>query len=148
MSVTDSTNFGIKLAWGPGVSETPDPGGDGIGFSEPAYKKWKSALPVGTRMLVYETGKYGGRKSIVSELKVDGTFDDGERLREHNPEHARMLPVRVLQTGEHLTPVPLSRIRVVLGKEKWPHQGLSWQPVSKETYEILLSELLGQGKAK
>lgn len=148
MSVTNCTGYGIKLAWGPGISENSKSGDDGIGFSERAYSHWKCSLPVGTRMLIYETSKDGGRMSIVSELEVIGCFSDGAHLREHNPEHTRMLPVRVLQTSENLTPVRLPRIREVLENDKWPHQGLSWQPVSSEIYETLLAELRGEGKSE
>lgn len=139
------TGFGIKLHWGP-PTQANEPL-DAIGFSETAFKRWQQHIPVGTRMLLYSTSAMGGSKEIHAVVEVAGSFADGKGICPFNEEHPRMLPVRVLQADENLTCVRLSRIREVLENDKWPRQGLSWQPVSREIYKTLLAELRGEGKS-
>ena len=99
------TNCGIKLVWA-GWDDDPT-----IGFSGRAAKRWAALLPPGTRMLLYETtgrakgSKAKGTKSIVGEVEVSGSFEDGAAIRAADEQHDSILPVRrgtgarVCQTG-------------------------------------------------
>ena len=137
------TNFGIKLVWA---------GWDGdptIGFSGRAAKRWAESLPVGTRMLLYETtgrakgSKAKGTKSIVGEVEVSGSFEDGAAIRAADEQHDSILPVRVVQARATVTPVPMEQVRAVLGVEKYPRMGESWRPLSAEEYQALVSAMGG-----
>ena len=137
------TNSGIKLVWA---------GWDGdptIGFSGRASKRWAEHLPVGTRMLLYETtgrakgSKAKGSKSIVGEVEVSGSFDDGVAIRAADEQHDAVLPVGVVQARADVSPVRLERVREILDDEKWPRRGESWRPLSEEEYQALLAEMRG-----
>lgn len=135
------TNSGIKLVWA---------GWDGdptIGFSGRAAKRWAEHLPPGTRMLLYETtgrakgSKAKGTKSIVGEVEVGGSFEDGASIRAADEQHDQVLPVRVVQARANVTPVSLERVREILDDEKWPRRGESWRPLSEEEYQALLADM-------
>lgn len=137
------TNTGIKLVWA---------GWDGdatIGFSGRAAKRWAQHLPPGTRMLLYETtgrakgSRAKGTKSIVGEVEVSGSFEDGAAIRAADEQHDSVLPVSVAQARAEVSPVPLERVREILDDEKWPRRGESWRPLSDEEYQALLSEMRG-----
>lgn len=131
---------GIKLV-SAGWSDDPV-----IGFSEQGYRRWRDHLPVGTRMLVYETSnpppgtKHKGTKAIVGEVEVTGTFEDGEALRAPSEPHARLLPVRVVSGRGQGTPVPLERARALIDDPKWPRMGESWKPLTEAQYAALVRE--------
>lgn len=135
------TNYGIKLVWA-GWHDDPT-----IGFSSRAAKRWADKLPAGTRMLLYETtgkpkgSKAKGTKSIVGEVEVTGTFEDGEKVRAADEQHDAVIPVKVIRTRESVTPVSLERAREILNDEKWPRMGESWRPVSEAEYQALLAEM-------
>ena len=135
------TNYGIKLVWA-GWDDDPT-----IGFSGRAAKRWAESLTVGTRMLLYETtgrakgSKAKGTKSIVGEIEVSGSFEDGAGMRAESEQHAELLPVTVVQARAEVTPVPLDRVREILGDDKWPRRGESWRPLSAEEYQALLAEM-------
>ncbi len=135
------TNSGIKLVWA---------GWDGdptIGFSGRASKRWAEHLPAGTRMLLYETtgrakgSKAKGTKSIVGEVEVTGSFEDGAAIRAADEQHDSVLPVSVVQARAAVKAVPLERVRQILDDEKWPRRGESWRPLSDEEYQALLSAM-------
>lgn len=135
------TNSGIKLVWA---------GWDGdptIGFSGRASKRWAEHLPVGTRMLLYETtgrakgSRAKGTKSIVGEVEVSGSFGDGAAIRAADEQHDQVLPVSVVQARAEVTAVSLERVREILGDEKWPRRGESWRPLSDEEYKALLADM-------
>lgn len=135
------TAYGIKLVWA-GWNDD-----DVIGFSDQGYKRWKDTITPGTRMLVYETTgqrpghKHKGTKSIVGEVEVTGTFDDGERMKSPTEAHARVVPVKVLRTRQQSTPIPLTKIRELLGDEDYPRMGETWKPLTEEQYKLFLHEL-------
>lgn len=135
------TNYGIKLVWAGWDSDAT------IGFSGRAAKRWADHLPVGTRMLLYETtgrakgSKAKGTKSIVGEVEVSGSFEDGAAIRAADEQHDAVLPVSVAQARAEVTPVPLERVREILDDEKWPRRGESWRPLSEGEYEALLAEM-------
>ncbi len=135
------TNKGIKLVWA-GWDSDPT-----IGFSGRAAKRWAEHLPVGTRMLLYETtgrakgSKAKGTKSIVGEIEVTGSFADGAGMRPESEQHDELLPSRVIQARADVTPVPLERVREILGDEKWPRRGESWRPLAEEEYQALLADM-------
>ncbi len=137
------TNYGIKLVWA-GWDSDPT-----IGFSGRAAKRWAESLPVGTRMLLYETtgrakgSKAKGTKAIVGEVEVSGSFEDGAAIRAADEQHDSVLPVRVIQARATVTPVPLDRVREILGDDKWPRRGESWRPLSAEEYQALVSAMGG-----
>lgn len=137
MADTMYTGFGIKLHWGPPAQA------NAIGFSETAFKRWQHHLLVGTRMLLYSTSAMGGTKEIHAVVEVADSFANGEGIRPFNEEHPRMLPVRRVHVPRLVNPVPLKRVREILGEPKWPRQGESWYPISRDTYETLLAELRG-----
>ena len=141
------TNCGIKLVWGNGWCE-PQGTCKHVGFSDRACKRWKDDLPVGTQMLLYLTGMYGGPKAIVAGLKVTGTFEDGTGITPSTTIHTNMLPVTIVLARAEATPVPLARVREIIGRNPWPLPGISWQPVSEDQYRALLAELRGEGEAK
>jgi len=134
------TNYGIKLVWA-GWNDD-----DVIGFSNQGYKRWKDTVVPGTRMLVYETTgqrpghKHKGTKSIVGEVEVAGTFEDGEAIKAPDEAHDRVIPVKVVRKrGEH-QPIELSRVRELIDDQDYPRMGESWKPLTKEQYEALLRE--------
>ena len=137
------TNYGIKLVWA-GWDSDPT-----IGFSGRAAKRWAESLPVGTRMLLYETtgrakgSKAKGTKAIVGEVEVSGSFEDGAAIRAADEQHDSVLPVSVVQARASLTPVPMEQVRAVLGVEKYPRMGESWRPLSAEEYQALVSAMGG-----
>ncbi|MAS32579.1 MAG: hypothetical protein CL610_01145 [Anaerolineaceae bacterium] len=136
------TTYGIKLVWA-GWENDPT-----IGFSNRASKRWADELPAGTRMLLYETtgkpkgSKAKGTKSLVGEVEVTGTFDDGAKIRAADEQHDAVIPVRVVQKRESVTPVPLDTVREVLKDEQWPRMGESWRPLSDAEYQALV-KLMG-----
>lgn len=137
------TNSGIKLVWA-GWDSDPT-----IGFSGRAAKRWAEHLPVGTRMLLYETtgrakgSKAKGTKSIVGEVEVSGSFEDGVAIRAADEQHDSVLPVRPVQARASVSPVPLEQVREILGDEKWPRRGESWRPLNAEEYQALLDAMAG-----
>ena len=135
------TNSGIKLVWA-GWESDPT-----IGFSGRAAKRWAEHLPVGTRMLLYETtgrakgSKAKGTKSIIGEIEVIGSFEDGAGMRVESEQHDSLLPVHVVQARASVTPVPLEQVREILGDEKWPRRGESWRPLAATEYQALLDAM-------
>ena len=138
------TNFGIKLVWA-GWDDDPT-----IGFSGRAAKRWAELFcHLGTRMLLYETtgrakgSKAKGTKSIVGEVEVSGSFEDGAAIRAADEQHDSVLPVRMVQARASVTLVPMEQVRAVLGVEKYPRMGESWRPLSAEEYQALVSAMGG-----
>jgi hypothetical protein len=135
------TPYGIKLVWAGWKDDNV------IGFSDQGYKRWKDKINPGTRMLVYETGKtppgttFVGTKSIVGEIEVTGTFEDGDNYRAPNEQHDRLLPVKVLRPRREGKNISLPRVRELIGDEGWPRMGETWKPLSQEVYERLCAEL-------
>ena len=135
------TIYGIKLVWA-GWDNDPT-----IGFSKRAAKRWADELPTGTRMLLYETNgkpkgsKAKGTKSIVGEVEVSGTFEDGEKVRAADEQHDAVIPVTVVQQRESVTPISLERAREILDDEKWPRMGESWRVLSEAEYQALVAEM-------
>jgi hypothetical protein len=135
------TIYGIKLVWAGWNNDST------IGFSKRAAKRWADELPAGTRMLLYETtgkpkgSKAKGTKSIVGEVEVSGTFEEGEKIRAADEQHDAVIPVTVVQQRESVTPVSLERAREILDDEKWPRMGESWRPLSEAEYQALLAEM-------
>ena len=135
------TNKGIKLVWA-GWDSDPT-----IGFSGRASKRWAEHLPPGTRMLLYETtgrakgSKAKGTRSIVGEVEVSGSFEDGVAIRAADEQHDQVLPVSVVQARAEVTAISLEHVREILGDEKWPRRGESWRPLSEEEYQALLAEM-------
>lgn len=133
-------NYGIKLVWA-GWDNDPT-----IGFSNQGYKRWHDTLPVGTRMLLYETGtKAPGFKgksalSVVGEVEVSGSFEDGDAIRAPDEKHDRVIPVTVVQGRDAGKPVPLARVRELIGDPEWPRMGESWKPITREQYEAIRNE--------
>lgn len=131
------TNYGVKLVWAGWADD------DVIGFSERACSRWKDSLLPGTCMLIYETtgrapgSKAKGTKSIVGEVEVTGSFEDGEAYRAPTEAHARLLPVRVIVRREDRSPLPLDRVRELLSDPQWPRRGQSWTPLSDEQYQTV-----------
>lgn len=129
------TNSGIKLVSAGWNNE------NFIGFSDRAAKRWRDRLPAGTRMLLYETGaKSGGSKSIVAEVEVSGTFEEGEALRQPGEEHDRLIPVKVIRPRGAHPPIPLDRVRAILNDDAYPRMGESWRSLSESEYRALLAE--------
>jgi hypothetical protein len=134
------TSYGIKLVWAGWNNDTV------IGFSERGYKRWRDKLEPGTRMLLYETtgkpkgSKAKGTKSIVGEVEVMGSFDDGEALRSPTEQHDRVLPVKVIRARDAQPIVPLARVRAILADEQYPRMGESWRPLTLEEYEAFIKE--------
>jgi hypothetical protein len=135
------TSYGIKLVWA-GWDNDPT-----IGFSGRAAKRWADELPVGTRMLLYETtgkpkgSKAKGTKSIVGEVEVSGSFADGERIRAADEQHDAVIPVSIVRSRESVTPVSLDEARAILDDEQWPRMGESWRPLSEAEYKALVKAL-------
>lgn len=117
-----------------------------VGFSERAASRWREKLVPGARMLLYETtnkpkgSKAKGIKSIIAEVEVTGTFEEGEALRQPGEEHDRLIPVKVIRPRA-ANPVPLERVRAILNDAQYPRMGESWRPVSQEEYESVLKEM-------
>ncbi|HLV35089.1 MAG TPA: hypothetical protein VKY59_08255 [Spirillospora sp.] len=136
------TTYGIKLVWA-GWHDDPT-----IGFSSRAAKRWAAELPAGTRMLLYETtgrpkgSKAKGTKSIVGEVEVTGTFEDGEKIRAADEQHDAVIPVKVVRPRDSVTPVPLDTVRSILNDDQWPRMGESWRPLSEAEYQALV-KLMG-----
>jgi hypothetical protein len=134
---------GIKLVWAGWQDD------DVIGFSEQGYKRWHLSLIPGTRMLVYETmGKRPGSndkgtKSLVGEVEVTGTFEDGDAIRASDEAHDRVIPVQVMIRREDAKPISLARVREIIDDEKWPRMGETWKPLTETQYRKLHAELTG-----
>lgn len=126
--------YGIKLVWAGWAND------DVIGFSDRAHSRWKDSLLPGTRMLIYETtgrapgSKAKGTKSIVGEVEVIGTFEEGETRRAPTEAHARLLPVKVIVRREERSPLLLDWVRELLGDMDWPRRGQSWTPLTEDQY--------------
>ncbi len=94
------TPYGLKLVWA-GWNDDPT-----IGFSSRAASRWADQLPVGTRMLLYETtgkpkgSKAKGTKSLVGEVEVSGSFDEGATVRAADEQHDAVIPVKVIRARE------------------------------------------------
>jgi hypothetical protein len=137
------TNYGIKLVWA-GWNDDPT-----IGFSNRASKQWADKLPAGTRMLLYETtgkpkgSKAKGTKSIVGEVEVTGTFEDGAKIRAADEQHDAVIPVKVVRKREAVTPVSLEKAREIINDDGWPRMGESWRPLSEAEYRALV-DLMGK----
>lgn len=129
--------YGIKMVWA-GWDNDPT-----IGFSTGASKRWSDKLPAGTRMLLYETmnkpkgSKAKGTKSLVGEVEVSGTFEDGAKIRAADEQHDAVIPVKVVRKRESVTPVPLDKVREILNDPGYPRMGESWRPLSDEEYQAL-----------
>jgi hypothetical protein len=123
--------YGIKLVWA-GWENDPT-----VGFSGRAAKRWAAELPAGTRMLLYETtgkakgSKAKGTKSIVGEVEVSGTFEDGARIRAADEQHDEVIPVKVVRKRDSGTAVPLDQVRM----------GESWRPLSEVEYQALIKSM-------
>jgi hypothetical protein len=134
------TAYGIKLVWAGWAS------GPTIGFSNKGAQRWKDEIPAGTRMLLYETtgtapgSKAKGTKSVIGEVEVAGTFDDGAKIRAADEAHDQVIPVRVVSGRDAGKPIPLDRVRELIGDDKWPRMGESWKPITKDQYDALLRE--------
>ncbi len=134
------TAYGIKLVWAGWDSEPT------IGFSDKGAARWKAEIPPGTRMLLYETtgtapgSKAKGAKSIVGEVEVTGTFEDGAKVRAPDEAHDQVIPVKVIGGREAGKPIPLERVRELIGDDKWPRMGESWKPITREQYEAIIKE--------
>ncbi len=134
------TTCGIKLVWAGWNSEPT------IGFSSRGASRWKDDIPPGTQMLLYETtgsapgSKARGTKSIVGEVEVIGTFDDGAKVRAPDEAHDQVIPVRVISGRDAGKLIPLARVRELIGDDKWPRMGESWKPITSEQYAALLKE--------
>lgn len=135
------TSYGIKLV-SAGWKDDPV-----IGFSNKGYQRWKDSMQPGTRMLLYETGtpppgvKFTGTKSIIGEVEVTGSFEDGEKLRSPTEHHDRVIPVKVLRPRREGKSIPLDRVRELIGDPKWPRMGETWKPLEKDVYDQLCAEL-------
>jgi hypothetical protein len=135
------TQYGIKLVWAGWNNDAV------IGFSDRGYARWGGSIVPGTRMLLYETATprpgvtHKGTKSIVGEVEVTGTFDDGEQYRTPTEQHDRLVPVKVLRPRREGKSIPLDRVRELIGDEGWPRRGEAWKPLSREVYEQLCAEL-------
>jgi hypothetical protein len=135
------TPYGLKLVWA-GWNDDPT-----IGFSSRAASRWADQLPVGTRMLLYETtgkpkgSKAKGTKSLVGEVEVSGSFDDGATVRAADEQHDAVIPVKVIRARDSVTPVPLEQVRNILDDEKWPRMGESWRPLSEAEYHALVDAM-------
>lgn len=135
------TPYGIKLV-SAGWKDDPV-----IGFSNKGYKSWRDEIKPGTRMLLYETAtpppgtKFKGTKSIVGEIEVTGTFEDGEKYRAPTEHHDRLVPVKVLRPRREGKNISLPRFRELIGDEGWPRMGETWKPLSQEVYERLCAAL-------
>jgi hypothetical protein len=132
--------YGIKLVWA-GWANDPT-----IGFSDRAAQRWADKLPPGTRMLLYETtgkpkgSQAKGTKSIVGEVEVSGTFDEGDAIRSPDEQHDRVLPVIIIHPRDQQPLIPLERVREILNDPQYPRMGESWRPLSDEEYQALLHE--------
>ena len=135
------TTYGIKLVWAGWDDDLT------VGFSGRAAKRWADELPSGTRMLLYETtgkpkgSKAKGTKSIVGEVEVSGTFEDGAKIRAEDEQHDAVIPVKVVRQRESVTAIPLDRVRELIGDEQWPRMGESWRVLSDEEYQALVAEM-------
>jgi hypothetical protein len=134
--------YGIKMVWA-GWDNDPT-----IGFSNQGMKRWADKLPAGTRMLLYETmnkpkgSKAKGTKSLVGEVEVTGSFDDGAKIRAADEQHDEVIPVKVVRKRESVTPVPLDKVREILNDPGYPRMGESWRPLSDAEYQALV-KLMG-----
>jgi hypothetical protein len=134
---------GIKLVWAGYADDAV------IGFSERGASRWRDSLPAGTRMLVYETtgkpkgSKAKGTKSLIGEVEVTGTFEEGEAFRAPNEEHDRLLPVKPVIRRADATPVPLDRVREIIDDAQWPRMGETWKPLTDSQYQTLVAALKG-----
>jgi hypothetical protein len=130
--------YGIKLVWAGWDNDST------VGFSGRAAKRWAAELPAGTRMLLYETtgkpkgSKAKGTKSIVGEVEVSGTFEDGAKIRAADEQHDEVIPVKVIRKRDAVTPVPLDHVREILKDAEYPRMGESWRPLSDAEYQALV----------
>lgn len=135
------TTYGIKMVWA-GWNDDPT-----IGFSSRAAQRWADKLPAGTRMLLYETmnkpkgSKAKGTKSLVGEVEVTGTFEDGAAVRAPDEQHDAVIPVKVVRQRDAVTPVPLDTVREILNDPSYPRMGESWRPLSEAEYQALAALL-------
>lgn len=136
--------YGIKLVWAGWKDDKV------IGFSSRGAARWGADVTPGTRMLLYETANKApgstakGTKSIVGEVEVVGTFEEGEKLRAPTEQHDRLIPVKVLRPRREGRSIPLARVRELIGDEGWPRMGESWKPLSQDVYERLCDTLEGK----
>ena len=129
--------YGLKMVWA-GWHDDPT-----IGFSSRAAKRWADQLPAGTRMLLYETmSKPKGSKSLVGEVEVTGTFEDGAKIRAAEEQHDAVIPVKVVHPRDAVTPVSLDKVREILDDPGYPRMGESWRPLSEAEYQALV-KLMG-----
>ena len=135
------TAYGIKLVWAGWKDDKV------IGFSDRGHKRWGDNIKPGTRMLLYETAtkrpgvSTKGTMSVVGEIEVTGTFEDGERLRAPTEQHDKLVPAKVLRPRRENKSIPLARVRELIDDPQWPRQGEAWKPLSKAVYEQLCAEL-------
>lgn len=135
------TEYGIKLVWAGWNND------DVIGFSNQGYSRWKDSLKPGTRMLLYETAtpvpgtKFKSTKSVVGEVEVTGSFEDGDKIRSANEQHDRVLPVKVLSPRHEGKQVSLNRVRELINDPEWPRRGESWKPLDQDVYKRVIAEL-------
>lgn len=135
------TQYGIKLLWAGWKDDNV------IGFSHRGYKRWSDEIKLGTRMLLYETSikrpgtTSKGTRSIIGEVEVSGSFEDGEKYRAPSEQHDHLVPVKVLRPRREGKRIPLDRIRELINDASWPRQGETWKPLNREVYELLCAEL-------
>ena len=138
-------SYGLKMVWA-GWHDEPT-----IGFSGRASKRWADQLPAGTRMLLYETMnkpkgvKAKGTKSLVGEVEVTGTFEDGEKIRAADEQHDAVIPVKVVGPRDAVTPIPLDKMREILDDPGYPRMGESWRPLSEAEYLTLVKLMESHG---
>lgn len=135
------SRYGIKLVWAGWQNDQL------IGFSDRAKKKWEAHIGPGVKMLIYETSVKrpgytgrGGIRSIIGEVEVTGTWEQGKGKVTPTQEHDNPLDVRVLRRRQDVIPIPLHRVRQIIGNETFPHQGQAWKPLTEEQYHTLLAE--------
>lgn len=134
------TKYGIKLVSAGWKDDNV------IGFSHTGRNRFGGDIVAGTRMLLYETAAKvpsgaKGTKTIVGEVEVTGTFDDGEKIRAADEPHDVVVPVKVLKPRRDGKSITLERTREIIEDAGWPRMGESWKTLSKETYERLAAEL-------
>ena len=135
------TKYGIKLVSAGWKDDNT------IGFSDTGRKRFGGDIVPGTRMLLYETAAKvpgvaaKGTKTIVGEVEVTGTFEEGDALRSATEQHDKLVPVKVLRTRRDGKSITLERTRELIDDAGWPRMGESWKPLTKEVYETLCAEL-------
>jgi hypothetical protein len=133
------SKFGIKPLWAGWLeSETV------IGFSPRAYEKWKDSIQPGTRMLLYETtvqrpeASFKSAKGIIAEVEVAEGFARSRGLVAPTVEHNYPLRIKVLHGRRSVRPIPLEKVRLILGDPKFPYQGVAWYPLDEAVYNEFL----------